>query len=118
MADAFGSRPEDLAAAIGPAIGPCCYEVGADVAEAFACWPWRDAVLRPSSRGRWFLDLWEANRRQMEAAGVRPLAIAGAGLCTVCHPALFFSHRRSGRTGRMAAFIAAPERRDSLPTAE
>lgn len=118
MSDAFGSRPEDLAAAIGPAIGPCCYEVGADVVEAFALWSWRDAVFRPSSGARWFLDLWEASRLQLEAEGVRPRGIAEAGLCTACHPELFFSHRRSGRTGRMAALIAAPDRRDSPPTAE
>lgn len=118
MGEAFGSRPADLLAAIGPAIGPCCYEVGGEVVEALAPWPWHGAVLRPASKGRWFLDLWEANRRQIEAAGVPPGAIAAAGLCTSCHPALFFSHRRFGRTGRMAAFIAAPDRRDSLPPAE
>lgn len=106
MGEAFGSRPEDLVVAIGPAIGPCCYEVGGEVVEALAPWPWQSAVLRPSSEGRWFLDLWEANRRQIESAGVPPWAITTAGLCTACHPDLFFSHRRSGRTGRMAALIA------------
>lgn len=108
MAGAFGSRPGDLVAAVGPAIGPCCYEVDAPVAEALAPWPWRDAVLAPVRAGRWLLDLWEANRRQLLDAGVPEDTVGVAGLCTACHPGLFFSHRRDRRTGRMAALIAVP----------
>lgn len=118
MGEAFGSQPADLVAAIGPAIGPCCYEVGGDVVEALAPWHWRRSVLRSVSKGRWLLDLWMANRLQIEAAGVPPGAITTSGLCTACHPALFFSHRRSGRAGRMAALIATPDRRDSPPPDE
>jgi polyphenol oxidase len=82
-----------LAAAIGPGIGACCYEVGADVAE-----PFRErfgaGVL---ADGR--LDLAEATERALAAAGVA--SIERAGLCTSCNPELFFSHRRDrGRTGR------------------
>ncbi|MDR7483811.1 MAG: peptidoglycan editing factor PgeF [Armatimonadota bacterium] len=106
MAQAFGSRPADLVAAIGPTIGPCCYEVDAPVLAGFAAWPWRDRVFRPSRPDRWSLDLPEANRLQLVAAGVRDAAISAAGLCTSCHAALFFSHRRDGRTGRMGALIA------------
>jgi len=108
MVEACGSRPGDLVAAIGPAIGPCCYEVDAPVVERFAPWPWRDRVVSPSPSGRWMLDLWEANRRQLVDAGVPPGSVAVAGLCTAHHPALFFSHRRDGTTGRMAAHIAVP----------
>ncbi len=106
MVGTFGSRPADLLAAIGPAIGPCCYEVDALVVERFAPWPWRDRVVSPAPSGRWMLDLWEANRRQLVDAGVPPGSVAVAGLCTAHHPALFFSHRRDGATGRMAAHIA------------
>lgn len=107
MGHAFGSRPGDLVAAIGPSIGPCCYEVDAPVVERVRGWPWRDAVLTPSRRqGHWMFDLWEANRRQLVDAGVPSAAIAVAGLCTAHHPALFFSARRDGHTGRMAAIIA------------
>jgi copper oxidase (laccase) domain-containing protein len=78
-----------LAAAVGPAIGPCCYEVGPEVAGLF------DADL---TRGR-KLDLWSAAERALRAAGVEP--VERFDLCTACHPELFFSHRRDGgRTGR------------------
>jgi YfiH family protein len=78
-----------LAAAVGPAIGPCCYEVGTEVAELF------DADLL---RGR-NLDLWSAAERALIAAGVAE--VERFDLCTACGADLFFSHRREeGRTGR------------------
>jgi len=82
-----------LAAAIGPSIGPCCYEVGEEVAvpfrEAFG-----DDVVRD---GR--LDLWLAAERALRAAGVEQ--VDRSDLCTCCHADRFFSHRRDqGRTGR------------------
>jgi YfiH family protein len=106
MHAAFGSEPADLIAAIGPSIGPCCYEVGPELPEAFraAGWPqadgWfsRDAGLR--------LDLWRANRDQLEGAGVRAANVHVAGVCTACHPAVFYSYRRDGAgTGRLLGFI-------------
>jgi hypothetical protein len=98
-----GSRPADLIAVMGPAIGPCCYQVDRPVFEQFESWPWRADVFAPSGRGHWRLDLWEANRRQLTDAGVPAAAISQAGLCTSCYPEAFFSHRRDGRTGRMVA---------------
>jgi hypothetical protein len=87
-------RVEATAAAIGPGIGPCCYEVGPEVLAAFAALGEEIAVKR-------MLDLAEVARRQLDAAGVG--AISAAGLCTSCNPELFFSHRRDGRrTGRQA----------------
>ncbi|MDR7482773.1 MAG: peptidoglycan editing factor PgeF [Armatimonadota bacterium] len=106
MCAAFGTRPEHVVAAIGPAIGPCCYEVDGPVVERFAPWSWRGAVFSPRRPGRWSLDLWEATRRQLHDAGLAPEAVVVAGMCTAHHPALFFSHRRDGRTGHMAALIA------------
>ncbi len=103
-----GSHPSDLVAAIGPAIGPCCYEVDAPVFERFAHWRWAPRVFTPTRSGRWALDLWESNRLQLLDAGVPAEAITIAGLCTAHHPPLFFSHRRDGPTGRMGALAALP----------
>jgi YfiH family protein len=88
--EAVGAR----AAAIGPAIGPCCYEVGQEVSEAFA--PLGEGL----GDGR-MLDLTEVARRLLARAGVE--SIEAAGLCTSCERELFFSHRRDGgQTGRQA----------------
>jgi purine-nucleoside/S-methyl-5'-thioadenosine phosphorylase / adenosine deaminase len=99
MGEAFGSWPEDLVAGIGPAIGPCCYEVGADVHEAFAD---RPGLL---SDGR--LDLWESNRQALLEAGVPEENIEVAGICTRCESERFFSHRANGGqpAGRFGAVI-------------
>ncbi|HET7454857.1 MAG TPA: polyphenol oxidase family protein [Solirubrobacterales bacterium] len=81
-------------AAIGPGIGPCCYEVGEEVLDAFA--DLGDGI----AEGR-MLDLPEVARRRLAEAGVE--RVESAGLCTSCEPTLFFSHRRDrGRTGRQA----------------
>ena len=81
-----------LAAAIGPGIGPCCYEVGGGVAQAFRAR--YDHVVRD---GR--LDLWSAAEQALRDAGCEE--VERTDLCTYCHPELFFSHRRDrGRTGR------------------
>jgi YfiH family protein len=83
-----------VAAAIGPGIGPCCYEVGAEVLDEFA--ELGDGI----ADGR-MLDLPEVARRLLAAAGVD--SVEAAGLCTSCNPDLFFSHRRdNGHTGRQA----------------
>jgi hypothetical protein len=98
------SMVEASAAAIGPGIGPCCYEVGAEVLEAFA--DLGDGI----ADGR-MLDLPEIARRLLARAGVEQ--VESAGLCTFCEPELFFSHRRDhGRTGRMGnlAWIEGPGR--------
>jgi len=79
-------------AAIGPGIGPCCYEVGEEVLEAFS------SLGEGIAKGR-MLDLAEVARRLLAGAGVE--RVESAGLCTSCEEELFFSHRRDeGRTGR------------------
>jgi len=107
MTAAFGSAPADLAAVIGPAIGPCCYEVGPEVIEAVAAaFPVADALLTERDNGvahRHF-DLWAANRWQLEQAGVGQ--IETANLCTCCQRGTFFSHRGDGPvTGRFGAVM-------------
>ena len=85
-------------AAIGPAIGPCCYEVGAEVGEPFT------AAFGPDVlRGR-NLDLWTAAERALRAAGVEE--IERVDLCTSCNPELFFSHRRTGKPRGVQGVIA------------
>jgi len=83
-------------AAIGPGIGPCCYEVGVEVLGAFAALGERIAAGR-------MLDLPEVARRLLREAGVG--RIESAGLCTRCEEELFFSHRRDGGPGRQAGLI-------------
>jgi len=127
----FGCRPEDLIAAIGPCNGPCCYAVGEEVRSAFesqfiyarelffeiedtdpvrARYPMMFLNQRAPGHGlelpRLHLNLVEANRRQLFAAGLKPASVQIVGGCTSCHPQLFFSHRASrGRTGRMMSVI-------------
>ena len=115
LTDRFGSRAHDLLVAVGPSIGPCHYEVDEPVRERLGRWGWWDAVATPNPRGRWQLDLREANRRQLVDVGVRPEHVEILDLCTYHHPDLFYSHRRDRITGRMAAVIAprsAPPQRD------
>ena len=101
---ARGARPGDLLAAVGPSIGPCCYEVSSDLADRFRTEIGPETV-REGARPR--IDLWRANLLHLLAAGLRPERIEILGRCTACEAPLFFSHRRdAGRTGRQAAFIA------------
>jgi YfiH family protein len=84
-------------AAIGPGIGPCCYEVGPEVLDAFA-------DLGEGIAAKRMLDLPEVARRLLLAAGVE--RVASAGVCTSCESDLFFSHRRdAGRTGRQGSLV-------------
>jgi YfiH family protein len=114
MAREFGSKPEDLIAAVGPSIGPCCFEVGEEVqAEFERAFPYARQLFPEVAGGKPRVDLWEANRRQLLAAGLVPEAISVVGECTVCSRTAegrrrFFSHRAElGVTGRMLNVIGA-----------
>jgi polyphenol oxidase len=101
---AHGATPRRLLAAIGPSIGPCCYEVSPELAARFRAELGEDTV-RPGRTPH--LDLQRANAAILRAAGVSPECVEALGHCTSCEVELFFSHRRdAGRTGRHAAFIA------------
>jgi hypothetical protein len=104
MAAHFGSIPGDMWAGIGPTIGPCCYEVGADVAGeiASACPPGSEVVHSVNSQVH--ADLPAAVEAQLRAAGVE--WIEHADLCTSCRVDEFFSHRaEDGKTGRFGVVI-------------
>lgn len=97
----FGSRSDQLYAAIGPSIGVCCYEVNDYVVDQLDC-------ERPVQKdnGRYMLDLKEINRQFMIRAGILPARIEISEWCTSCHTDIFYSHRaEQGQTGRMTAWI-------------
>ncbi|KAF0220496.1 MAG: hypothetical protein FD174_1150 [Geobacteraceae bacterium] len=103
----FNCKPADILAAIGPGIGPCCYEVDTPVMEAFkkngSGW---DLFAAERGEGRWGLDLSAANRHQLALAGLREEHIETSELCVSCNHDLFFSYRRDGGdTGRQMGFI-------------
>jgi YfiH family protein len=128
----WGTQPRNVVAVLGPAIGRCCYEVGPEVAQAFAAQfaraaEWFDGPFARLALGEepnplpWLtmmppghepppervqLDLRAANRWQLIDAGVEPVKISTSLLCTACRTDLFFSYRREGpRTGRLMAAI-------------
>jgi YfiH family protein len=130
----FGSSHDDLVAAVGPAIGGCCYEVGADVRQRFerekfspaelSRWFYPEPLILPANppmrslsaerhTDHWFFDGWASAREQLESAGVPHAQIYGADLCTASHEPSFCSYRRDGAiAGRMAAVIRPrPSRR-------
>jgi YfiH family protein len=137
----FGSQPEDLVAAIGPGIGQCCYAVGEEVLSEFESQftygreLFREVYNSDAVRTKYpmlfltqrapghspigpslHVDLVEANRRQLIAAGVAAKAIQIVGGCTQCQPELFFSHRGSrGHAGRMMAVIGVQSRAKNRP---
>ena len=105
----YCSRPEDLLAAIGPAIGPERYEIGPEVAaqvrQAFG--PDAEGLL-PQFGSAIHFDLWAANRLTLEKAGVQKIEVSE--LCTAANPADWFSHRaQNGRTGRFGVLLALEE---------
>lgn len=106
----FGTDPADVRAATGPAALACCYEVGAEVINAFrGNFNNSDELFTPTRDGHARIDLHEANRRQLIAAGVAAARIHMLPLCTMCRTDLFFSYRREksvyGRTGRLLSVI-------------
>lgn len=108
MEAAYGTRPKELSVAIGPSICAGCYEVGEDVAGQFGGFP---GVVTPGRvKGKYQLDLWEANRQNLLSAGVKSEKIAVTDICTCCNDSYLFSHRASrGRRGNMGAFLGLKE---------
>ena len=108
MQDEFGCDPRDVIVGIGPSIGPCCFEVGEEVVEAAreGLGNLEGLVKTGKQPGKYQLNLWEANRRQLRQVGVEYARIEVAGICTVCHHDQFFSYRGDrGNTGRFGAGI-------------
>lgn len=111
MKEAFGSRPEELLTAIGPSICQDCYEVSADVADAFReAFPDKEVqneILRETVPNiKYHLNLQKANERIFRECGIPGENISVADLCTCCNPQYLFSHRASqGKRGNLSAFL-------------
>ncbi len=108
MNEVFGSRPSEIIAGISPSIGPCCYEVGEDVIDAFHdAFPEAGEYFLENRKGnKAHLSLWRANVWQLVDAGVKNSNIETAELCTSCNPEAYYSHRAErGKTGRFGALI-------------
>lgn len=109
MKEAFGTRPEDVQAAIGPSICQDCYEVSEDVAQAFMdefADQLDDRLVYRKGNGKYQLNLWNANERILLEAGIRPEHLSITNICTCCNHELLFSHRAShGQRGNLAAFL-------------
>ena len=108
MQQHYGTRPEDCLVGIGPSIGPCCFEVDSSVADEFIdVWPeHQNEIVKTLKNGKFTVDLWKANRIQLEEMGVPASSITISALCTACNTDIFFSHRKEkGRTGSLAAVL-------------
>lgn len=105
MADAYGARPENIVAAIGPNIGGCCFETGDDVPEGLRACLGEEAEPFIRSKGeKYLVDLKGANKRILERAGVKRVEMSDE--CTACRPDRYWSHRKVGQNrGSMAAII-------------
>lgn len=112
MAEQFGSRPGDIIAGIGPAIGRCCYVVDEPVTRAWLALRVADPLvleeIAPANgRRQWRFDLARANRLLLQRAGLHAEQIEDTAICTACNVASFPSHRaQQGRAGRFAAIIS------------
>jgi copper oxidase (laccase) domain-containing protein len=110
LSQEYGARPEDLRVAVGPSAGPCCYEVGSDVIDAFTSrFPDAGKLFTPTRPGHAMVDLITANKDQLVSAGVPSSRIHVAPFCTMDRTDLFFSYRKEkklhGKVGRLMAVI-------------
>ncbi len=110
LAKEYDARPENLRIAIGASAGPCCYEVGSEVIDAFTEQFLDGEKLFTETRpGHARVDLLKANHDQLQSAGVLPERIHTAPICTMCRTDLFFSYRKEkslhGKVGRLMAVV-------------
>jgi YfiH family protein len=107
----YGCRPSSLLAALGPCIGPECYEVGEDVRQEFEAAGFPLDILRPhpAVRGKYLLDLVSANRRQLESQGLKKKNIFTVGICTHCDNRLLSYRRDRNKTARLFNFIGVKD---------
>jgi YfiH family protein len=97
LAARFGAQPSQIEAALGPHIGPCCFEVGRAVLEPLGRLPDGERWMSRRTGDKGHVDLGGLVRWQLAAAGVPPERVVALDLCTRCHPSLFSSYRREGK---------------------
>lgn len=106
MSDQFGCKPKDILVGIGPSIGQCCFETGSEVAQRFKenFENFNDISIQRDDK--YHIDLWKANKSQLEEIGVSNENVYISGICTACNKKDFFSYRGNNRnTGRIGSFI-------------
>lgn len=98
MVKDYGTRRENILACIGPSIGPCCYEVGEEVAATFLhTFPQdKEEIVKGKGNNKYDLDLWRANEKILLMGGIKPEHITTSEECTGCRQDRYFSHRRMG----------------------
>lgn len=100
MVSRFGADPANIKAAIGPSIGPCCFETGEEVALQF------DGKFVAKHDDKFKVDLWKANMDILESCGIKRENIDVLKICTICNSDMLYSYRvHKDSTGRMGAFI-------------
>lgn len=101
MCDKFNSDPKDIAAAIGPCIGPCCFEFGPEAIDIFP-----PEYISQTSNKKYMIDLWTYNKDKMTEAGLSADNIDISRICTACNADKFYSYRtHKDKTGRLAGII-------------
>ena len=110
LAKEYDTNPADLRVAIGASAGPCCYEVGSEVIDAFTSkFAGGDKLFTHTREGHARVDLLKSNRDQLISIGVKPERIHTAPICTMCRTDLFFSYRKEkaihGKVGRLLAVV-------------
>lgn len=104
---ATGVKPEALVAAMGPCIGPCCFEIGHDTAALLrAAYPQASGAITQRKSHKWAADLWALNRVALQEAGLAPEHIDTVPICTMCTQDHYSYRRDAGVTGRQAGIIA------------
>lgn len=107
MIEQFGCNPESIIACIGPSIGRCCFEVEMPVKDQFEnVFGMDNQIIEPAEPGKFKVDLWEANIKQLLDKGLRQENIHSSGICTVCNNQVLYSYRADGgSTGRNYAVL-------------
>ena len=113
LVNEYHCKPEHILTAIGPSIGPCCYQIGSTTAdEAVKELSSGQECLKEGSEGNIYFNLWKANEKQLKDTGIKDDHLHCAGLCTSCNTDLFFSYRKEKKvTGRFGALIGLREER-------
>lgn len=107
LVNEYHCQPQHILAALGPSIGPCCYQINSTMADqATKKIPRAQEYISESSEDGLFFNLWQANKKQLKSAGIKDEHLYCAEICTACNIDLFFSYRKEeGITGRFGALI-------------